>query len=494
MMARAILAVVLMIGFYSLALGIAFGLLRFAYAMSTSMDHVPVRLVLVCLFGGLTVLWSIAPRLDRFEAPGPVLDPTAQPRLFAEIANIARATGQVPPAEVYLVPDMNAWVAQRGGFMGIGSRRVMGLGLPLIRVLTRSEFRAVLAHEFGHYHAGDTSLGPWIHKTRSAIGRTVQSLAAQGSLLQLPFLWYGQLYLRVTLAVSRRQEFVADALASSIAGSAPLASGLRKVHGSGAVFGAFWSGECLPVLNAGFRPPIAEGFATFLQAGSIANTVEEHLRESLETGHRTPYDSHPPLRERLEAVAALPPGDLPQEDPSAIQFLDNVPELEGALLITLAGPECARKIQPLSWDEVGQRVYLPSWALLVKANASILSGMTPESLPRIASDIEGFSARVVGPDGSPPTSDIRPALADAVIGAALSIHLVRRGALIETRPGDPIVLRHPSTTLAPFSLLGELAAQKIPEQEWQATLDRLGIRGLDLSAVPDDPHPDTVQG
>jgi heat shock protein HtpX len=40
------------------------------------------------------------------------------PQLFAEIDGVARATGQAMPADVYLVPDVNAWVAQRGGMMG----------------------------------------------------------------------------------------------------------------------------------------------------------------------------------------------------------------------------------------------------------------------------------------------------------------------------------------------------------------------------------------
>ena len=57
-------------------------------------------------------------------------------RLFAEIRALSRATQQAMPAEVYLVPEMNAWVAQRGGVMGFGSRRVMGVGLTLLQSLT----------------------------------------------------------------------------------------------------------------------------------------------------------------------------------------------------------------------------------------------------------------------------------------------------------------------------------------------------------------------
>jgi Zn-dependent protease with chaperone function len=76
--------------------------------------------------------------------------------LFKLISGVSNATSQDAPTEVYLVPDVNAWVAQRGGVMGFGSRRVMGVGLPLLGTLTIDQFRAVLAHEFGHYDAGDT--------------------------------------------------------------------------------------------------------------------------------------------------------------------------------------------------------------------------------------------------------------------------------------------------------------------------------------------------
>jgi heat shock protein HtpX len=147
-------------------------LLWIAYADIAYTRHPALKLVLFCVAGGFSVLWSIIPRPDRFEAPGPRLDSSREPELFASLAEVADATAQQMPAEVYLVNDVNAFVTQRGGIMGIGSRRVMGLGLPLMHAVTVQEFKAILAHEFGHYHSGDVALGPWIHKTRAAIGRT----------------------------------------------------------------------------------------------------------------------------------------------------------------------------------------------------------------------------------------------------------------------------------------------------------------------------------
>jgi Zn-dependent protease with chaperone function len=68
--------------------------------------------------------------------------------------------------------------------MGYGCRRVMGLGLPLLSILTIAQFRAVLAHEFAHYYEGDTGLGPWVFKTQLAIIRIFRTLDRWGN-------WHG---------------------------------------------------------------------------------------------------------------------------------------------------------------------------------------------------------------------------------------------------------------------------------------------------------------
>lgn len=289
---RAVLAVVLMIGFYLLAAAIAATLFYIPFAEVAYLHHITAKLDLICIIAGAAILWSVLPRFDIFKAPGPALTPKQDPRLFEEIETVAKSVGQAMPAEVYLVPDVNAWVAQRGGIMGFGSRRVMGLGLPLMRTLTRSQFRAVLAHEFGHYHGGDTKLGPWVYKTRAAIGRTLASLG-NGSWIQKPFLWYGKMFLRITHAISRRQEFVADELAALTVGSKPLITGLRTIHGAGLSFSAYWHSECAPVLNAGFQPPLAEGFHRFVQARPIADAINKNVEEELKAGKADPYDTHP---------------------------------------------------------------------------------------------------------------------------------------------------------------------------------------------------------
>jgi len=136
----------------------------------------------------------------------------------------------------------NAFVALRGGILGIGSRRVMGIGIPLLRTLRVDELRAVIAHEMGHFHAGDTKLGPWIHSLRMTLARAVINMGRLSDwafinlvaiIVRAPLVWFLKLFLRVSQAVSRRQELAADALAVTVQGATAAIDGLTKTHAAG---------------------------------------------------------------------------------------------------------------------------------------------------------------------------------------------------------------------------------------------------------------------
>jgi Zn-dependent protease with chaperone function len=461
---------------------IAGGLLYIPYAELVYAHRLHLKLALICLVGALAILWSVLPRFDKFEAPGPQLTRDQHPQLFTELEGVAKSVNQAMPVEVYLVPDVNAWVTQRGGIMGFGSRRVMGLGLPLMRMLTRSQFRAVLAHEFGHYYGGDTRLGPWIYKTRGAIGRTLQSLG-DGSWLQYPFLWYGKMFLRITHAVSRRQEFVADELAARAVGSQPLIGGLRTIHGVASAFHTYWFQECAPVLNAGYRPPVTEGFQRFVQAAPVAEAITKQLDEELKTGKVDPYDTHPPLKERIAAVEHLPAGNPGPDDPPATVLLNDVVGLESQLLAAMVNPEAAGKLKPVNWDEVVSTVYLPQWTALIQANTAVLSGMTPESLPQTVANLKAFGCRLRTPDGETPDEDNAEGLGCAVIGATLAVLIVQRGGTVHSLPGQPVSATLSATTIEPFGVMRSLADGKLTAEAWQHQCGELGILGMDLGKV-----------
>ena len=384
---------------------------------------------------------------------------------------MASSTEQTMPAHVYLVNDVNAFVTQRGGVMGFGSRRVMGIGLPLMQALTVQEFKAVLAHEFGHYHAGDVSIGPWIYKTRAAIGRTIHQLG-EGS-LQKVFIAYGNLFLRVTHAVSRRQEFIADEVAAHAAGAAVMASALRKVHGAAVAFHNYWRGEVSPVLNSGYLPPLAAGFARFVQVESVSSNMATAIQTEEAEGESNPYDTHPPLGERVAALKALPQGQWGDTRP-AVSLLGDPQRWERRLLATAINEEWARSLKPVGWDNVVDTVYVPMWRQGVKENARVLAGITLTRLPFAG----GFAANGMFREGD-------QALLHQihVVNMALSLALLDAGWTVSTSPGEEVVFRRDMHETRPFAELMGVAMGKLTAEQWAARCVELGIDSVALGGA-----------
>jgi Zn-dependent protease with chaperone function len=475
---RAAVALVLMVGFYALAVAVAWGLAWLPYAEWRYADRLHPKLALFCLVGAFLILKSILPRRDKFEPPGPRLMRGRDARLFGELQQVAGAAEQPMPEEVYLIPDVNAWVSQRGGVMGFGGRRVMALGLPLLQVLSVSELRAVIAHEFGHYHGGDVKLGPWVYKTRQALARTLQALAGHSGMLAKPFEWYGALFLRVTHAVSRGQELQADALAARIAGSAALARGLRRVHGAGLAFQPYWAGEVDPVLSAGFLPPLADGFGRFVEQPAVAEKLREAIDTDAREGKHDPYDSHPSLRERLAALGT--DGGAPATgDPPALTLLEGLPALEKDLLTAVADADSVGRLKPVSWEEVGSIVYVPRWQAFVKKHASALAGITPGALATF--DWTGLGQKLAAAAKRKATDG--PAMADFAIGASLAVALIGRGFVLEAPPGAAVTVRQGDQVLEPFAIRKRLATGSGEVERWRAFCDETSLSGLDLGSV-----------
>ncbi|MBI5367056.1 MAG: M48 family metalloprotease [Planctomycetes bacterium] len=478
---RTAAALVLIAGFYGAHLGLAGYLLYQAYLAALAGGEPAQILLLFFPACASFLLWSVFPRSQLFEPPGPLLERARHPRLFAEIDAIARAAGEAPPAEVYLLPDVNAFVAEWGGLFGFRRRRILGLGLALLRVLGVDELRGVLAHEFGHYHGGETRLGPWLYRAREAIGRTIAAMARLSVLLHFPFLWFGKLFLLATRAVSRRQELAADAFAARLTGARGVASGLRKTHGANTVFARYLAEFVAPVLESGYRPPYAEGFGRFLSEGEIARAVEEDVREQLQGKRRTVYDTHPTLPDRLAALAALPESGAtalpPGGDAPALELLEGVADVEAQMFERLFADRDHAALKPIGWAEAAVAVWLPSWRKHVRRHGSPLKGRTAAELGGLAAD----AARL----GHLMTNDLgaRAAvatLAEYTLGAALTLALVDAGWAMETGPDCPVRISRAGETVEPFALVRGVRAEPGAAAAWSERCARLGLGGLDL--------------
>jgi Zn-dependent protease with chaperone function len=475
---RSWIAVGLVLGFYILSISVSIGLLFFAYEAVTHLSSfgVNLKIALFCVIGAGTILWSILPRFERFEPPGPEIAATSEPRLFQEIRQIAEQCNQPVPHDVYLTGEMNAGVLQHGGFLGKGSRSVMIVGLPLICSTTVSQFRAILAHEFGHFYGGDTKLAPWIYKTTKAIIRTLTSLAQRKSHLTFLFQWYGLFFLRITRSISRHQEFAADALGARLAGSTAMQEGLRATIPFDLVSQVYWQSEVLPVLKSGFRPSLAAGFTQFTASAWCKELVKTPETESVE---KDIYDTHPPLQERIQALKGLPPSDAPMRDSPAITLFDHLDEQEERLISFFQ--DAPAKLQAIAWEDVGKQVYVPEWTRKVQQNANALSGITPASLANIRG-LNEFWDKFRDPPGMLLAREQRERFGLACLGSALALGLYQRGWQLCAVPGK-MELQENGITISPFQTVFKLASREISPENWLEQCAKAEISQIDLSQL-----------
>jgi Zn-dependent protease with chaperone function len=178
-----------------------------------------------------------------------------QPRLFEFLHRLADETGAQRPHRVVLAPDVNAAVFYDLSLLNflLPTRKNLMVGLGLVNALTLGEFKAVLAHEFGHFTQRSMAVGNWVYVSRQLAGHIVARRDALDHLLShlsggdLRIAWIGwtlrlivwsvrslvdTLFRAVILsqrALSREMEFQADRVAVSVTGSDAVVHGLFRL-------------------------------------------------------------------------------------------------------------------------------------------------------------------------------------------------------------------------------------------------------------------------
>jgi Zn-dependent protease with chaperone function len=317
---RAVRALVLLAGFYLMGVALL--------AVMAAVDwFVVTRLFArVAEFQGavvaVTVLLAVAilrgmVSFLRAGRLGPVphavaLTPPDQPELWEQVRAAAAAMGESAPDELYLVAEVNAAVAEQSRLLGLlPGRRRMLLGLPLLAGVTVPQLRAILAHEFGHYANLDTRLGGVTMRGRHAVLHTVK-VFNQGTtrlhyLLGYLYLGYARMFLRTSQSMARHQELAADQLAARYAGRDTTAAALRATPVLNAAHAHYLKTYVAMGTSLDALPPVGEFHGGFRRL--IAARPGDRLA-ALSAGQRAPrphpYDSHPPIAERVALIEKLP--------------------------------------------------------------------------------------------------------------------------------------------------------------------------------------------
>ncbi|WP_225826935.1 M48 family metallopeptidase [Streptomyces naphthomycinicus] len=391
---RALRALVLLLGFYLLSLVLLAALIGID-VLVFSWGHGPLTLkvgIITVLLAVPVVRGLLMLRTPKGEDPPgiPVTD-ADEPRLWALVRELATAAGTRAPHRIVLTGEVNASVSENPRLLGLfPGRRLLTLGVPLLIGLTEAQLRSVLAHEFGHFTGGDTRLSALVVRGRVQIGRVIgqfheraddkvaadrarqerasakrvakgktakqvntAGVGATYRTMARIYTAYGKLYLRASLSTARGQEYAADLAAARIAGRDATASALREIPALSASHDFYVESYATLGLQARLMPPLGEFFGGFGRLLTAREAELAELRRELPDEPAGPYDSHPPIAERVRRIEALPADGRADEATGAALALLTDPArtlaaLEDAVLVNrlLAYPRAA------GWQEL----------------------------------------------------------------------------------------------------------------------------------------------
>ncbi|MFI9593122.1 M48 family metallopeptidase [Nonomuraea sp. NPDC052265] len=355
---RAVLAFSLLAGFYVLVGVILVAAVLFDVLLLADFHPrgLTAAIALTLAAGAVVRALFMVGRRQAGEQPGVPVGREHEPALWQVVEDLARRVRTAPPDEIRLVPEVNAAVSEDTRFLGLrATRRRMFVGLPLLQTLTVDEMRAVLGHELGHYSGAHTRLGAPVYRGRVSLIATVRELGDH-PLIQRLFAGYAKLYLRVSQAVSRRQEHEADEFAVAIGGRQAMSGALRKIHDT-ALAWDLYTRDYLSLTGVGGTRP-ASVFGGFHALLNDPGRQAEVARLGERPEDVSPYDSHPGLADRLAAIATLPePEHVPDPRP-ALTLLRDPDVAAAAVERSMWTPEALAGLRPVPWDElVAQGMY-----------------------------------------------------------------------------------------------------------------------------------------
>ena len=305
---RALLSLIMLAGFYVVGLLqlAAVGVLAFwlITVIPSPVALKPAVPLVAALIGGAGVALWRAIRARNEPMAGVVVTPDQAPQLWGEVRALAQAVGTRAPEEIRIVGDVNAAVSEQARLLGlIAGRRYLYLGLPLLTAFTVDQFRAVVAHEFGHYSGAHTRFAGAAYRGRLAIEGTLSRIGRAN-----PVGWvfgaYARLYLLVDNAASRRQELRADAAAVRVAGKRAAIAALTEASVAVTAYKFYLEQYITPGVEFGLVPSnVFAGFGELL--GARSEEIEQLRAEAPEIGRASMWNTHPPLGQRLAAISAL---------------------------------------------------------------------------------------------------------------------------------------------------------------------------------------------
>lgn len=266
-----------------------------------------------------------------------------QPRLFAFIRRLTEETQTPFPKKIFLSPDVNACVFYNSSFwsMFLPVRKNLEIGLGLVNSVNISEFKAVMAHEFGHFSQKSMKLGSFTYNVNRVIHNMLYENNSYTAFLSA---WgnihgYLSIFAAITVKIaqgiqwilrgmykfvnksymglSREMEFHADTVAAGVSGGNNLVSALSRIEVAGSCYSTALRNANDRLKENRFTRNIFTNQRTVLQslAGEYQLPVHDGIPEisysfiqsfsRSRINYKDQWASHPTLTERKDHLDRL---------------------------------------------------------------------------------------------------------------------------------------------------------------------------------------------
>lgn len=283
------------------------------------LGRIPIRLILILGVGGLITIWKMIQSLlvkIATEDPGRALTREEAPALWGVADEVAAKVGTRPIDDIRVTPGTEMAVYEHGSRREREldhAKRILLMGVGLLNGFQQPAFRAVLAHEYGHFSHRDTAGGDVALRVNQDMMKFAVAMAQHGQAvwynIAFQFLrLYHFIFRRITYGATRLQEVLADRVAARLYGSLAFEQGLTHVIRRSVEFQHEATQEIERAKQA--CRPLRDLYA--LEASSEPS-VDEEVSKVL-AAPTTEDNTHPGPADRFRLVSRVTtPSDVPAE-------------------------------------------------------------------------------------------------------------------------------------------------------------------------------------
>ena len=204
------------------------------------LGRIPIKLVAILGIGAVVTIYTMVRSLFiKIESvdPGRSLNYDEAPGLWDLTRTVAATVKTRPVDEIRITPGTHLAVYEKGSLRERShdkAQRILILGIGVLNDFKQNGFRAVLAHEYGHFTNRDTAGGDVAIRVNNDMMKFAHAMIVRGqaSWLNVAFHFlriYHFIFRRISHGATRLQEVLADRVAALMYGPLAFEEGLTHV-------------------------------------------------------------------------------------------------------------------------------------------------------------------------------------------------------------------------------------------------------------------------